>query len=179
VSGPVEPERFSFNLNARGMIPRWFLVIWDVLILATVAIGIATLRLHPAVIAFLAVGGGMLASMRLIIWMYSNPNWNFVELKVDSLHILMGHPLFAWREEMRRVEIPYSNLERIHENAMHSFWPVWIWPHKPLSSHVDLELERRQAIMRLGWFKTIHLDVADPLRFIAELRLAARAWAHL
>jgi hypothetical protein len=162
------------------MIPRWFLAIWDVLILATVAIGIATLRLHPAVIAFLAGGGGMLASMRLIIWMYSNPKWNSVELKVDSLHIFMGHPLFVWREEWRRVaEIPYSNLERIHENARHSFWPVWIWPYKPLSPHVDLELKRRQAIRRFGRFKTIHLDVADPLRFIAELRLAARAWAHL
>lgn len=176
----MQPERFYFNLNARGMIPRWFLAIWDVLILATVAIGIATLRLHPAVIAFLAGGGGMLASMRLIIWMYSNPKWNSVELKVDSLHIFMGHPLFVWREEWRRVaEIPYSNLERIHENARHSFWPVWIWPYKPLSPHVDLELKRRQAIRRFGRFKTIHLDVADPLRFIAELRLAARAWAHL
>jgi len=172
----MEPERFSFS--ARGMIPRWFLVLWDCLTLLIVGVAIAQLRLHPAIIVFLVYGGVFIATTRAILWMLSNPKWNFIELKIDSLLIVWGHPPL-WRGW--HTAIPYSNVEGIRENAMHSYWPVWVWPHKPVPSHIDVGLRRAVTVpgWRLGWFNVLHLDVSDPLRFVAELRLAARPWVRL
>ena len=151
------------------MIPRWFLVVWDLGVLFTVGVAIAQLWLHPAVIAFLAAGGGLMASIRFVLWFLSNPRRNSVELKSESLRIRIGDPLIA-----SSVEIPYSRLERVDENAVHTFWPFWVWPHRPLRAHIDLVLRRGQAIpgFRFGWFRVIHLDVADRQRFAAELREA-------
>jgi hypothetical protein len=149
------------------MFPRWFLVVWDVFALVVVAAGIAQLRLDPAVIAFLAVGGGFMASIRFVLWFLSDPRRNFVELKSESLRIRIGDPLMG-----TSVEIPYSRLQKVDENAVHTFWPFWVWPHRPLRAHIDLVLRRRQAIsgFPLGWLRVIHLDVADRQRFAAELR---------
>jgi hypothetical protein len=151
------------------MVPRWFLVVWDFGVLLTVGVAIAQLRLHPAVIAFLAVGGAFVAAIRFWVWMLSNPRWNLVEFDSDSLRIRIGDPLIG-----TSVEIPYSRLEEVDENAVHTFWPFWVWPHRPLRPHIDLVLRRRQAIpgFPLGWFRVIHLDVADRQRFAAELRQA-------
>jgi hypothetical protein len=165
----MEPRRFSFN--ARGMIPRWFLVVWDLVTLLIVGVAIAGLRLHPAAIGFLALGRVFMGTTRLIVWTLSNGRRNLVELGGDSLGIQMGHPLLAVR-----AQIPFSNIERIQENAVHTFWPVWVWPYRPLAPHVDLRLRRRLAIPGVAWrFNVFPFDVADPVGFAAELRRAARA----
>jgi len=150
-------------------------VVWDLGVLLTVGIAIAQLRLHPAVIAFFVIGGAFVAAIQFWVWTLSNPRWNLVELESDCLRILIGQSLFAMR-----VEIPYSRLERIREDAVHTFWPIWVWPYRPLPAHVDLVLSRPQAMpWRLGRLKVIHLRVADGERFVSELREALAHSGHL
>ena len=173
----MEAQRFPFS--ARGMIPRWFLVVWDCLVLLIVGVAIADLRLDPLLVVFLAYGVAFIVATRIILWIYSNPNWNCVELRADSLRMLYGHPMmwpFQW------IETSYSNIETIRENSTHSFWPFWIWPYKPVPPHVDLVLRTPAKIGGLWFWRTsfsfirlLHLDVTDAQRFVEKLKAAGVA----
>jgi len=166
----VDIERFP--LDTSRIIPKWFLVLWDILILGIAALGTIGLAIqkNPASVAFVAIGAVMIGGLHLQARGFANPQWNYVEVATDRLRVkIYGH---------RVAEVPCFQVDSVQENAQHRF-PQGLfgfWPYYPNRTHIDILL-RKPRFLPPTWggfvsflrVKVIHLDVIEPEQFVTAL----------
>jgi hypothetical protein len=166
-----EARRYALDMSR--LIPRWVVVVWDLLIvlIMTVNTVVLALQLNPASLLFPALGIVMIGIGHFMVRGLRNPDWNFVELTKDSLQVsisLLVKPFM--------VEFSYGALVKVELHGRHRLWQglLWFWPYYPTRDHVDVRLRRSQFIFvgwgRFLWVKTVHLQVMEPERFAAALR---------
>lgn len=116
--------------------------------------------------------------MAFVIWFfysfyrgYRNPEANFVVLGDGALEVRLYEP---WRAYSQNVA--YYEMNRAYESPRHSFANnLSSWPFPPSGTHVDIALRRRMWLISrysvlCPWVKVVHLDVADPDRFLEAIR---------
>ena len=162
-----------FPLSTSGIIPRWFVLLWDSIVILTVGVGAIGLavQLHPGSVLLAVIGALMIGFVHREVRGLANPDRNFVQLESDHLYVEVFGPISA--------KVPYVVIERVDENAGHSrWWPLGYWPYSPFGrpeNHVHVRL-RRARFLNFGWgrpwpwVRVIHLDVINPERFAAVLR---------
>ena len=168
-------EAQRFPLDTSQLIPRWFLALWDAVMVLIAAIGTVglALQLNPASLLFLAFGIFMISVMHAMARGFHEASRNFAELSGDSLRIRINRPF-----KPVTVEFPYPSVERVDQHVRHRF-PQGVfgfWPFNPWGEHVDVGLRRARFLTPvwgsgiLPWGKVLHLQVVEPERFAAALR---------
>ncbi len=166
-------ETQRFTLDTSRLIPKWFLVLWDVVVVLIAVVGTVglALQLNPASLLFLAAGIVMMGFMHVMARGFQNPR-NFAQLTDDLLEVRFRR-LF----KPLTVVFPYSAMVRVEQHGRHPYWQGFLgfWPFFPWREHIDLKLRRRRFLTpvwggALPWVRTVHLQVTEPERFAAELR---------
>ena len=172
-----------FSLNTARMIPRWFILLWDVSILLILALGVVAMVVNPelAMLPFFVVGVLMSGLMHLMAWGYGKAEWNFVELQADGFDVRLFQPLSSFHKK-----VLYSWVDEVGVHGRHSgWWPFGYWPYtgmQAFAEHVDVRL-RKTVFLSGGWgrpspwVRVIHLDVNEPEAFAEAFRTRAVASA--
>ncbi len=167
-------EAQRFTLDTSLLIPRWVIVIWYITILLITVVNtvVLALQLNPASLLFPAFGIVMIGFVHLMARGIRNPDWNFVELTNDLLQVSIS---LLYKPFM--VEFSYRAVSKVELHRRHRFWQglIGFWPYYPSRDHVDVRLRRSRFIFvgwgrALPWVKTVHLQVMESERFVAELR---------